>query len=74
MSEAIHICLAIDIWKARHLDKKLVILSKSAKITEGIRDGIVSSQIVQRNSLWGEMAVKLINKLFQGDIIPDLQT
>jgi len=63
--------VAIDIWKARHIDKKLVILSKGAKITEGIKDGIVSSQIVQRNILWGEMAVTLLNKLFKGYDVPE---
>ncbi|MDI3540920.1 MAG: methyl-accepting chemotaxis protein [Thermosediminibacterales bacterium] len=63
--------VAVDIWKTQHLDKKLIILSKSAKITEGIRMGIVSSQIVQRNTLWGEMAVKLLNKLFQGQNVPE---
>ncbi|MCR4431535.1 MAG: substrate-binding domain-containing protein [Tepidanaerobacteraceae bacterium] len=63
--------VAVDIWKTQHLDKKLIILSKSAKITEGIRRGIVSSQIVQRNTLWGEMAIKLLNKLFQGENVPE---
>lgn len=64
---------AIDIWKEQHLDKKFVILSKSTKVTQGIKSGIVSSQIVQRNALWGEMAVKLINKLFHGDTIPEVE-
>ncbi|HHV98649.1 MAG TPA: substrate-binding domain-containing protein [Clostridiaceae bacterium] len=61
---------AIEIWKAQRLDKKLVILSKSAKITEGVKNGIVSSQIAQRNALWGEMAVKLIDKLIKGNTVP----
>jgi len=64
---------AIKIWKTKRLDKKLVILSKSAKITEGVRDGIVSSQIAQRNALWGEMAVKLIGKLLQGEKVPEVE-
>jgi len=58
--------IAVDLWKAQNLNKKLVILSKSSKVTEAVRDGIVSSQIVQRNALWGEMAVRLIGKLIQG--------
>ena len=58
--------IALDLWKARNLDKKLIVLSKSSKVTEGVKEGIVSSQIVQRNALWGEMAVRLIGKLLQG--------
>ncbi len=59
--------IAIDIWRRKHINKKLIILSKSKKISEGIRDGFVSSQIIQRNTLWGEQAVISINKLISGE-------
>lgn len=59
--------IAIDIWRKRRVDKKMIILSKSKKISEGIRDGIVSSQIIQRNTLWGERAVISLNKLIHGE-------
>jgi methyl-accepting chemotaxis protein len=62
--------IAVDIWKSRKLDKKLIVLSKSRKVNEAIRQGIVTSQIVQRNKLWGEIAVKRLYDLFQGKIVP----
>lgn len=58
--------VAVDLWKERGIDKKLVVLSKSDKITDGVKSGIVSSQIVQRNVLWGEMALQMIDALIQG--------
>ena len=61
--------LAVDIWKERKLDKKLVILTTSHKIKEAIRDGIVSSQIVQRNTSWGELAVLMLNRMFLGESV-----
>jgi len=59
--------IAIDIWRRKCIDKKLVILSKSEKITEGVREGIVSSQIIQRNTLWGEMAAICVSKLINNE-------
>lgn len=61
--------IAVDVFRRKRLDKKLVILSKSKKITEAIRDGIVSSQIVQRNSLWGEKAALYISRILHGEEI-----
>ena len=58
--------IAVDLWKDRGLDKKLIVLSKDEKVTDAILDGIVCSQIVQRNKLWGETAVKVLNNLFNG--------
>lgn len=63
--------IAIDIWQKRGLDRKLVVLSKSEKITDAVAKGIVSSQIVQRNKLWGEVAVKRLNELFKGNKCED---
>ncbi|MEI6101950.1 MAG: substrate-binding domain-containing protein, partial [Eubacteriales bacterium] len=37
--------LAVDIWKSKRLDKKLIVLSTSKKITQAVGEGIVSSQI-----------------------------
>ena len=59
--------LAADIWKKRRVNKKLVVLSTSKTITQGVREGWVSSQIVQRNKLWGEMAVFMINRMLMGE-------
>lgn len=59
--------IAIDIWRRRRLDKKIIILSKGEKITAGVKEGLVSSQIIQRNSLWGEMAIICINKLINNE-------
>lgn len=64
--------IAIDIWNEKKIDKKLLVLSKGSKITEGIKQGIVSSQIVQRNKLWGEMAVKKIYDLMNDKTVPTI--
>ena len=61
--------LAVDIWRERKLDKKLVVLTTSHKIKEAIREGIVSSQIVQRNTSWGELAVLMLNRMFMGESV-----
>ncbi|MCM8712044.1 substrate-binding domain-containing protein [Clostridium sp. SYSU_GA19001] len=58
--------IAMDIWNQKGLNKKLIVLSKSSKVTQGVKKGIVSSQIVQRNKLWGEMAVKKLHDLMEG--------
>lgn len=58
--------IAVNIWRQRKVNKKLVILSKSKEITKAIQEGIVSSQIVQRNKLWGKIGIKSLNDLFQG--------
>lgn len=59
--------IAIDIWRSKRIGKALIILSKSEKITQGVRDGIVLSQITQRNTLWGETAVIYLGKLLNGE-------
>ncbi len=59
--------LAAEIWQARKLDKKLIVLSTSKKITDAVGDGYVSSQIVQRNTVWGEKAVMYIHRLWNGE-------
>ncbi len=58
--------LAADIWQNKKLDKKLIVLSTSKKITKAVGGGIVSSQIVQRNTVWGEKAVMYIHRLWMG--------
>ena len=62
--------VAIDIWKQKKLSQKIIVLSKDNKVMEGIRDGVVSSQIAQRNALWGEMAVLYINRMLKGEDVP----
>ncbi len=59
--------VAIDIYRKMSLKKQLIILSKSDSITKAVKEGIVTSQIVQRNELWGEMAVKRLNDMFAGN-------
>ncbi len=58
--------LAVDIWRNKNVDKKLIVLSTSKKITKAVEDGVVSSQIVQRNTVWGEKAVMYIHRLLSG--------
>ena len=59
--------LAADIWQSKRLDKKLIVLSTSKTITKAVGDGIVSSQIVQRNTIWGEKAVMYLHRLWLGE-------
>lgn len=65
--------IAVDIFNERRLDKKLVILSKSKKVYSAIRTGTVVSQIVQRNTLWGETAVRTLNSFFNGEKINEYE-
>lgn len=55
--------IAVDIWKQRNLKQKIVVLSASSILTKAVGQGIVSNQIVQRNAVWGEMAVKCLMDL-----------
>ncbi len=59
--------LAVDIWRQRGIDKKLVVLTTSNKVKAAIPEGIVSSQIVQRNTSWGELAVLMLSRMLQGE-------
>ena len=61
--------IAADIWERRRIDKKLIVLSKSEKVTAAVKKGIVSGQIIQRNTLWGELAVIRLNQLLAGEKI-----
>lgn len=65
--------LAIDLFKEKHIKKQLMILSKSRAITEAIKTGIVTAQIVQRNELWGEIAVKNIFSLLEGKTVSSIE-
>jgi methyl-accepting chemotaxis protein len=58
--------VAINLWREKGLKKQLVILSKGDAITNAVKEGIVTSQIVQRNDLWGEMAVKKLHDILEG--------
>jgi ABC-type sugar transport system substrate-binding protein len=62
--------IAMDIWKQRRLSQKIIVLSKNSKVMQGIREGVISSQIAQRNALWGEMAVLYISRMLRGEEIP----
>ncbi len=59
--------VAMDMWKQRRLSQKIVVLSKNNKVMHGIREGLISSQISQRNTLWGEMAVLNISRMLKGE-------
>lgn len=61
--------LAAEIWQAKKLDKKLIVLSTSKKITKAVGSGIVSSQIVQRNTIWGEKAVMYLHRMWSGEAV-----
>ncbi len=58
--------VAADVFKEKGLQKKLVVLSKDPKVTKAVEQGVVTAQIVQRNELWGELAIKDIKKLLDG--------
>lgn len=64
---------AINIFKEKHIKRHLVILSKDTIITEAVAQGIVDAQIVQRNNLWGEMAVKCIKELLEGKQVKSIE-
>lgn len=59
--------IAAEIWQRRRLNKKLVVLSKSDQVTAAVRSGIVSSQIIQRTQLWGEMAILRLSQVIAGE-------
>jgi ABC-type sugar transport system substrate-binding protein len=63
--------VAMDIWQEKRLSQKIVVLSKSDKLTQGVKAGIISSEIAQRNELWGEMGVKMMNKIFRGERVAE---
>lgn len=65
--------VAIDLWRKRNIKKKIIVLSKSSKVSNGVKEGIVIAQIVQRNRLWGEVAVKRLYELFEGKSIPSIE-
>ncbi len=58
--------MAAEVFKEKNLKKHLVILSKDQNVTDAVASGIVTAQIVQRNGLWGEMAVKSIKNMLDG--------
>ena len=62
--------VAMDMWKQRKIKAKIIVLSKDSKVMQGIREGVISSQIAQRNALWGEMAVLYINRMLKGEDVP----
>lgn len=57
---------AVKVFKENHLNQYLVVLSKDENVAEGVARGAVTAQIVQRNGLWGEIAVKSINTILEG--------
>lgn len=65
--------IAVDLWSKNRLGKKLVILSKSDKVTTAVAQEIVSAQIVQNNKAWGELALQRLSELFQGKPVPEFE-
>jgi len=65
--------IAAEIWERKKLDKKLIVLSKTQKVFEYVKKGIVSAQIAQRNNLWGEIAVKRICDMLKGKSVKNYE-
>lgn len=65
--------IACDIWREKKLNKKLIVLSKDSKVFDFVKQGIVTAQIVQRNNLWGEIAVKRLYDLIKGKNINTIE-
>lgn len=65
--------IAVDLWDKNQLSNKLVVLSKSNKITTGVAQEIVSAQIVQNNKAWGESAVQKLADLFEGKTVAEYE-
>lgn len=65
--------VAVDIWDKRGLKKKIVVLSSGKRLTEAVRDGIITSQIAQRNRVWGELSVKYLYDLMKGKRVPEYE-
>lgn len=65
--------IACDIWKNKNLRQKLIVLSKDSKVFDFVKQGVVSAQIIQRNNLWGEIAIKRLYDLINGKNISSFE-
>jgi len=62
---------AVSVWRTRGLKKDIIVFDDQKEVLEGIRDGIISSAIVQEQKLWGELIVRTLSKALDGESIPE---
>jgi methyl-accepting chemotaxis protein len=65
--------VAAQLWQSKGLKQKIVALSAGSDLTEYVKCGIISSQISQRNAVWGEIAVNKMQDMFSGNKISDYE-
>jgi methyl-accepting chemotaxis protein len=65
--------VAAGIWQSKGLKQKIVALSAGSDLTNLVKKGIISSQISQRNTLWGEIAVNKMQEMFTGNKISNYE-
>ncbi|WP_099466776.1 substrate-binding domain-containing protein [Konateibacter massiliensis] len=63
------IIVAAQMWQSKGLKQKIVALSAGSDLTQYVKKGIITSQISQRNAMWGEIAVNKMQEMFKGSRI-----
>lgn len=54
------------VWKKYNLDKKLVAWDRTDENMKYLREGIITSVISQRQQIWGELSIKILNDIVNG--------
>lgn len=64
---------AIAVWKAKGLDKPIITFDNMPENIQGVKDGIVTSIISQRQWLWGKLILYRLNEACEGTEIPEYE-
>lgn len=65
---------AISVWKSRGWtkdDKKIITFDNTDENIAGLRDGIVTALVSQRQHAWGQIIIDSLNTLLEGGTIPE---
>ncbi|NLY44043.1 MAG: substrate-binding domain-containing protein [Clostridiaceae bacterium] len=57
---------AAKVWKKYNLDKKFVAWDRTEENMQYLREGIITAIIAQRQQIWGELGVKVLNDAVNG--------
>jgi ribose transport system substrate-binding protein len=64
---------AVIVWKAKGLKKPVITFDDMPENVQGIKDGKITMALVQKQYLWGRLAIKRLNALCDGKKIPKLE-
>ena len=65
---------AVIVWKAKGLGKPVVTFDDMPENVQGIKDGKITMALVQKQYLWGRLAIRRLNALCDGKTIPKVET